>query len=252
MKKMMLTLTTPNGTPITSYQEWTKPKKDYQWKAGRSAMELARSWFRNDILSPPDELISLLHSSTRLKDLQFTSGIPEQVTPLPERGEGRNHDLALIGNTNNEQVTITIEAKADEPFGSDTILEYYTKAIKRSNNGISTKVPERIEQLLAMVDPDIPVANSKWKDVRYQLLTALCGTILQGQTDGSSLAILVIHEFKTEFTGAHKHAQNHSDLEAFLGVLSAGTVRMEADRMYDGFNIGGVDFMIGKVVTNLS
>lgn len=188
----MLRLSTPQGSPITCYQEWTKPKKDYQWKAGRSAMELARSWFRHAHPSPPDELISLLHSSTRLQSIQLTSGIPELVTPLPERGEGRNHDLALVGNTDTEQVTITIEAKADEPFGNDTILEYWYKAIKKRGAGTPTRVPERIEQLLAMVDPSgVPVSESKWKNIRYQLLTALCGTILQAKIDDSALAVLV-------------------------------------------------------------
>ncbi len=160
----MLKLTIPQGKPIICYQEWARPKKSYQWKAGRSALELARSWFRQDHPSPPDEFLSLLHSSTRLHDIQIISGIPELVTRLPERGEGRNHDLALIGNIDNEQVTVTIEAKADEPFGNDTIFEYYSRAMRRREKGESTKVPERIEQLLSMVDPDIPVEQSKWKE----------------------------------------------------------------------------------------
>ena len=29
----------------------------------------------------------------------------------------------------------------------------------------------------------------------YQLLTALCGTVLQAQIEGSALAVLVVHEF---------------------------------------------------------
>lgn len=155
----MLKLTKPDGSPITQYQEWTRPKKEYQWKAGRSAMELARSWFRNDHPQPPDELLSLLHSIPRLNKLQLIMGYPELVTPLPERGEGRNHDLALIGHTDKESVTITIEAKADEPFGNDSVLEYYFKAINRRKNGISTRVPERINQLLSMVDPNVPIQD---------------------------------------------------------------------------------------------
>jgi hypothetical protein len=69
----MLKLTKPDGSAIAQYQEWTPPKQKIHWKAGRSAMELARSCFRdnNDHPQPPDELLSLLHSSTRLKDLQF-------------------------------------------------------------------------------------------------------------------------------------------------------------------------------------
>jgi uncharacterized protein DUF6946 len=248
----MLKLTKPDGSPITSYHHWTRPKKDYQWKAGRSAMELALSWFRNNNPQPPDELLALLHSSTRSNNLQFTSGIPELVTPLPERGEGRNHDLALIGNTSTEQVTVTIEAKADEPFGNDTILEYYNKAIKRRDSGKSTRVPERIEQLLAMVDPETSVQESKWKNIRYQLLTALCGTILQARIDVSSLAVLVIHEFWSDETSAYKHKQNHVELEYFLSVLAGSKKVLVTDKLYNGFIVDGMDLMIGKVITTLA
>ncbi len=247
----MLQLITPQGSPIIKYQEWTRPKKDYQWKEGRSAMELARSWFRHNHPQPPDEFVSLLHSSTRLESIHFTTGIPELVTALPERGEGRNHDLALIGNTVDEQVTITIEAKADEPFGNDTILEYWSKATKRKEKGKSTRVPERIEQLISMVDPGIPIKQSKWRNVRYQLLTALCGTILQAHIDGSSLAVLVVHVFDTDLTKADKHAMNHYDLESFLSVLTGKEMTVKAGKMYDRFKVNGMDLMVGKVVTIL-
>lgn len=30
---------------INSMDDWTRPKKLEHWKAGRSAMELARAWF---------------------------------------------------------------------------------------------------------------------------------------------------------------------------------------------------------------
>ena len=116
-----LTLSRPDGTPITHWQMWTRPKKEYQWEPERSAMELAKAWFRQSETSPPEELSQLLHSSERLTTLKLLRGIPERVTSLPERGEGRNHDLWLLGWTKQEQVTICIEAKADEPFGNETV-----------------------------------------------------------------------------------------------------------------------------------
>jgi hypothetical protein len=61
-----------------------------------------------------------------------------------------------------------------------------------------------------------------------------------------------IHESQTELTEAYRYTQNHSNLEEFLGVLSGGkNVAMETGKMYEGFNIEGMDFMIGKVVTTL-
>jgi hypothetical protein len=44
--KVTIVLKNRTDKPIASWQDWTRPKRDYQWKAGRSAMELARSWFR--------------------------------------------------------------------------------------------------------------------------------------------------------------------------------------------------------------
>lgn len=179
-------------------------------------MELAKSWFRNGTLAPPQELLDLLNSHDRTKGIRFASGTPEKVTRLPERGEGRNHDLALIGCTGAEQVTVCIEAKADEPFGSDSVLDYYNKALKKRTSGISTRAPERIEALLAMIDPEVSVYESRWKDVRYQLITALCGTILQTIEDGSSLGVLVIHEFRTSLTDDRKMHDNRQEFGKFF------------------------------------
>ena len=94
-------------------------------------MELAKAWFRPGVLTVPDEFQVLLGSNSRLDGLQLVSGTPELVTPLPERGEGRNHDLALVGETPREKVTICVEAKADEPFGDKSVGEYLVRAPSR-------------------------------------------------------------------------------------------------------------------------
>ena len=146
----MLELTRPDGKLIESLEDWTRPKRDYHWKKGRSAMELAKSWFREERLSPPSEFIALLLSEPRLQELKLLRGTPELVTALPERGEGRNHDLALVGQTPQESVTICVEAKADEPFGSETVRQYWERAMRRRNLGNSTRAPERIQALLGM------------------------------------------------------------------------------------------------------
>ena len=129
------------------WEDWERPKLDFHWKPGRSAMELAKSWFREERPSPPSEFTALLVSEPRLQELKLLRGTPELVTALPERGEGRNHDLALVGKTPRESVTICIEAKADEPFGNETVREYWGGAIRRRNLGESTRVPERIQTL---------------------------------------------------------------------------------------------------------
>ena len=249
---MNLTFTRPDGTPITKWQDWTRPKMDHHWKEGRSAIELARAWFRNDVLAPPHEFLALLHSDPRFREIELTMGIPELVTILPERGNGRNHDLALRGNTDNDSVTICVEAKADEPFGNATVDEYWHSGIQKRNRGISTRIPERVEFLVSMVDPiNNTIDSSPWKNVRYQLLTALCGTILQAKNDHSTLAVFVVHEFKSNETSPIKQGQNHSNIERFMSVVSGNQISIETGKLYGPFCFEGLDCMIGKIITEL-
>ncbi len=240
----LLTLSRPDGTPIANWEMWTRPKKDYQWEPERSAMELAKAWFRQSAVSPPDELVQLLNSSSRLTDLQFLRGIPEYVTSLPERGEGRNHDLWIIGRTTQEQVTICIEAKADEPFGNETVADYRRSTNKRRESGKSTRVPERISKLLSLV----PAGDNRWDNIRYQLLTAICGTAIQARRDGSALAVFVVHEFHTCKTTTDNIRANAEDFNAFMAVITDSHEPVITGTLYGPITVGGVDCLIGKAV----
>lgn len=248
----MIELKRSDGKLIENWEDWERPKFDYQWKPGRSAMELARSWFREGHLTPPSEFIALLLSEPRLQELQLLRGTPELVTALAERGEGRNHDLALVGQTPRELVTICVEAKADEPFGSETVREHWERATRRRNLGNSTRVPERIQALLGMIDRSgLLPQESPWGSLRYQLLAAICGTALQAKLDSSSLAVFVVHEFHTEATLEDNLRRNQLDFEAFLSVLSYGAISVESNRLYGPFEVTGVDCLVGKVVAKL-
>jgi hypothetical protein len=207
-------------------------------------MELARSWFRQGKVAPPEELLHLLASSPRLADLQLLKGVPELVTDLDKLGEGRNHDLWLLGRTDQEQVTICIEAKADEPFGDQTVAKYYSSASRRREAGESTSVPERINNLLSLVSGP----SAKWNNVRYQLLTAICGTAIQAQRDGSSLAVLAVHEFRTTETKPDKLDTNRKDFEFFMTVARESQESVTEGIFYGPVAVGGIDCLIGKAV----
>src|SRR5688572_11039422 len=94
------------GSEILAWDDWTRPKKDYQWAEGRSAMELAKAWFRGRTLECPQELAALLQQAPFIRNLELLTGRPELVTPLPMPGEGRNHDLHLLGTSATGFVTI--------------------------------------------------------------------------------------------------------------------------------------------------
>jgi hypothetical protein len=195
-------------------------------------------------------LVALLKSEKRFADLRFLRGVPELVTPLPVNGEGRNHDLWLLGRTHRESVTICIEAKADEPFGNRTVSGHRAWAIRRRNSRnrrIPSRVPERIDALLAIIGHPF----SKWADIRYQLLTGLCGTVLQAQADLSGCGAFVVHEFHTCKTTPKKLHRNNQDYEAFLAVFSDRAQRPASGSLFGPVRIGGIDCFLGKAVRQI-
>jgi hypothetical protein len=240
----------PNGKEIASWEQWTQPKQAIHWKAGRSAMELAKAWFRDGKLSVPVEIADLLASHSRMQGLKIEKGVPELVTPLPERGEGRNHDLALIGHTGNEQVTICIEAKADEPYGNDTVGEYFRTALEKKAGKKRTRASDRIAQLLTMVGLDIgELFACPWSAVRYQLLTAICGTAIQAKLDGSVCAAFVVHEFHTASTQPNRIEKNEQAYNGFLkAMLGKENPCTEAGQLQGPCKVNGMDCYIGKAV----
>ena len=209
-------LTGRHGDQITDWRAWTRPKKDHQWRAGRSAMELARAWFVSPKPVWPREVADLLATHPRATGLTLVEGIPEHVTSLPERGEGRNHDLLLLAHGERGSVVISVEAKVDESFG-ETIGTYWTKA-KRSS--APTRAAERIEALLSMAfgvsaRPD----TDPWRRLRYQLLTAVTGTAIEAVRRQADAAVVIVHEFRTDSADRDNVALNTEDFQSFVGVL---------------------------------
>lgn len=200
-------------------------------------MELAKAWFRDGTLKAPSELVSLLDSHETLQGFEISEGIPEFSTSLPERGQGRNHDLWLLGRSGSKMVTVCIEAKVDEPFGNDTVAEYRAKAEK---SGKPTRVPERIEALLRKV-PN----RDEWEDVGYQLLTAICGTAIQAVADNSKYGVLVIHELNRTEADQVKLEKNEADLGRCLRALAGTEVTVEAGVIWGPFEVGGAEVYVG-------
>lgn len=233
---------------ISDWREWVRPKQPVKhWKPGRSAMECARAWFTSPVPLVPPEIRVLLDSHDETHGLHVLSGQPEQVTQLPRRGLGRNHDLALVGVVDKKLVTLCIEAKADEEFGDDTIGGYYSK-----KKGTGSGVPERIEALFDILyHPGRSPTSPPWATIRYQLLTAAVGTILQAVEDNAKLAVLIIHEFHTSET-KHKKLQKNADdyaafIEALFGVAAAGVTH---NRLYGPHQAVGLDvkLLVGKAI----
>lgn len=235
------------GQLITDWREWTRPKdKEKHWKAGRSAMELARAWFTSPVPVVPLEVAALLETQPLTAGTTFTEGWPELVTPLPERGEGRNHDLVLVGEAPGGRLLVSIEAKVDETMGP--AIGAYWRASRRTPR---SKAWRRVETLLRCVFGAAAVpTEAPWKDLPYQMLTATVGTAIEARRRSCSVAALVVHEFHTESARTDGLKQNAEGYRAFLEA--AGYPKARTGTLYGPLGVldpargGQVPVYIGK------
>jgi hypothetical protein len=112
--------------------------RERQWKNGRSAKELGRSWFRKGLAFPPEELRLLLERIFQT-EMAFDEARPECIIELDDfAGEHRNCDLVVLCKAGTQPIAINIEAKA-EPFG-DTIGGYTAVRLKVEQNQLIVDV----------------------------------------------------------------------------------------------------------------
>lgn len=218
---------TKNGRLITRLDDWKElggPKSEDQWRAGRSAQELAKAWCVNGAPEIPLDLRALFDSHPATRGFQFESGSPEHRIAFDEHGgEPRNADMAFVGTAAGSRVAVTIEAKADEPFGG-TVLETLGQALERVIANENSRGVRRVEDLVRWIVPPRRKGLPGVGGLRYQLLTAVAGTIAYAETERVDLAVLVVHEFVTDATADKRHADNEADLRRFLHRLSGEPV----------------------------
>lgn len=251
-----------DGLPIGSVDEWGRlagPKRTVQWKPGRSAYELAHAWCRAGP-AVPAEVANLLESHHATRGATVTWGTPELRIHFDSAGgEPRNADLALLAECHGQPVAITVEGKADEPFGN-LVSEVLADAVDRGLGGRSQGV-RRVTELAASLLP--PRGGEKasrppLKRLRYQLLTALAGSIAFAAQHEAKHAVLIIHEFLTDLTADRKHRANGVDLDLFVRRLTAGRAQhVTPGQLMGPIRIPGSplfsdapDLYIGKIVSN--
>lgn len=245
-----LVIQNSNGKSINSVDEWSRPKKgNKHWKDGRSAKELAKAWFRKGTAEVPQEIEALLNSHPSIRGFVPELAIPEFVMHLDNfKGEGRNHDLVLVGQV----ILVAIEAKADESFGE--IISSYLAQVKSKP---SSKVPDRIN-ILSQSLWGRPIDQDLGR-LRYQLMTGLAGTLTEAKEQLAVKAVFVIHEFISEKV-TEKVLQNSKDFEIFVQSFPGMKhVSIRSGHLIDGISIAGglfvpgdIPVLLGKVATILT
>ena len=106
-----------------------------------------------------------------------------------------------------------------------------------------------------------PKKHPKIGALRYQLLTAVAGSIAYASAEAADIAVLVIHEFETTKTDDALHEANSRDIEVFLqrpsGIRVSGDLRNEPYEFIGPFRLPDTPLfakppplLVGKIVTD--
>ena len=155
--------------PTQSYEDWRRllARPDRHWKAGFSAMTLARSW--EEARGFPAEVDAILRSSrqSELEGLEPLLIVPEYQIPLPGGTRASQTDVFVLGRAATGLVTIAVEGKVDEAFGP-TVSE------RRTDNSEGVEI--RLKFLLQCLGlSEIPGS------IRYQLLHRTASAVIAAQ-----------------------------------------------------------------------
>jgi hypothetical protein len=233
------------GKAITSVERWfdlAPPKRGAKhWKDGRSAKELAKAWFRHGSPAVPEEVVQLFRGNEVTRDLMIEVASVEKITPIDDcRGDHRNHDMILIGRTGGQRVLVGVEAKADEAF-SDRAGDYLRRRLRKCP---STGVSKRLRELArALFGRDL---DDEIGQLRYQLLTALAGILIEAKIQQAAMAILLVHEFVTPCTQDRRIADNTADLDGFVRAL--GYQGIKPGQIIGPFSVPGGKFVPGNIL----
>ena len=223
------------GRPILSLDDWREhapPKRPGQWKAYRSAMEVARAWLESIPRLPP-EVTAALGTHDSFAAVSTWTAEPEvRVRFDAHAGEPRNSDLIVHASDRFGQFVIAVEAKADESFG-ETVAQADGAAAKRKEKNPRSRGKERLDGLCQALFGSTFSDDPSLGTFRYQLLTATAGALAAAQAARATRAVLLVHEFRSAKTSAAKHAANAEALDAFVSRLTKGvTPRIEPGRLY--------------------
>lgn len=234
---------------IESLNEWfvkcPPTGKEKQWKDGRSAKETAKHW----VYTIPQPFKEIL----KHWNLKFNVCSPEHISTFDSNGgNGRNHDLLIVAeNENREPVVISIESKADEPFG-DTISDTINAAEERLKKSPNSKGLERIKELrIALFGKE----DDSQLSLRYQLITAVAGTIAEAKKQNAKSAIFFVQTFVSDEIDNKKHIKNQNDLDSFINLFSKSKHNtIKTNQVFGPFRISSktdylpedIDLWIGK------
>ena len=257
---------------VSTLEDWFRvapPERgEVHWKDFRSAKEVARAWLRSGALAAPNEVIETLELNAATAGFVCGEVYGELETRLDDFvGGHRVHDVLAVGTASAGRTVLAVEAKADEAFGDATLAQ----RLRAKREDPRSNLPERVRALtVAIFGADALVDDWTLADqvnpVRYQLVHALAGTLIEATRRSATRAVLLVHEFVHESDPARGTVgtsptfvrRNASDLDLFLSRLG-GLEGARTGPFLEGplesrpapLIAPGIHYFVGKVTTKL-
>lgn len=218
---MRMKLKGRKGDEILSFTDWEsygKPAKASHWIEGRSAWEMAREWTSGE---GEQQVLALLKQRPELAEVAFVEGTVEAQTKFDRYPGGpRNHDLLIEAtSTGSEPLVVSVEGKADEPFGLPLAEHCRRAESEAAAEGRRTNAPSRVRDLTELFFKTDMDASPELQGLGYQLLSALAGALAEAKDAEAPQAVLLVHEFRTPDTDPALHEANANDLDHLLRLL---------------------------------
>ncbi|RDJ98582.1 DUF6946 family protein [Paraburkholderia lacunae] len=209
--------------PANNAEDWAQflAEPVRHWRIGYSARSLAHCW--QDADSFPPEVSEALSTSEALCGTTMLLGIPEHQVALPGGSTKSQSDIWVLGKRDEQLVSIAIEGKVREPFGS-TVAEW----LESGTPGKRVRLQFLIETLgLHEVLPSI----------RYQLLHRTASAILEAERFNAGHALMLVHSFS-------QTQDWFEDYQAFAALFG---IDAEVNRVHVARKVGKVTLHLGWV-----
>jgi len=200
------------------------------WKKGFSARTLAYSW--QEANGFPESINNVLKKSDYpiFNNVELLLAIPEYKVPLKGGTRPSQNDVFALAKGNNELISITIEGKVNEAFGS---------YIDKWNDGSKGKI-ERLSFLYNELGLSASKLNTKV--IRYQLLHRTVSAILEAKRFNALNALMLIHAFKDD-------NYNPAQLDDFKEFANLFGINSQLNQIHHAktFNKSGITLYLGWV-----
>ncbi len=215
--------------PAKSAEDWQAllAEPNLQWKMGYSARTLAMCWQAQKGFPAEIERIFQQSHFEQFKPVTPLMIFPEYKVPILGRGKDSQNDLFVLAKADDRQlVSITVEGKVEESFGS-TIKKWL-----QSGKGDRTNKERRLYAL----EEELGLENIP-DTIYYQLLHRCVSAVIEARRFNAPYAVMLVHSFSSQSSWFDEYAQ-------FIALYGHQAVK---DKLIHLASLGNIELFSGWV-----